>query len=140
MKALFGKHRKLRNIVLTKKFHLRYYGLWFLISMIMVSLLALSIYLVFEEHWKSVLYQFPTMQMEYYMRHSRFIYTLVLISCLLALALTCLGIFTTHRIAGPLIKLQKSFEEVKSGNFDYRIRFREEDELLELEVTFNEMM
>ena len=138
--GLFGTKRKLKNVILTRKFHMRYYGLWFLISIIMVSFLAFSFYLVFEEQWKNILYLAPDMKLEYWLKHSRFVDTLVLISSLLAMALTCLGIFTTHRIAGPLVKLQRAFEEVKKGNLSYRIKFRKQDSLIELELTFNEMM
>jgi hypothetical protein len=60
---------------------------------------------------------------------------------LIVLAALGLAIFTTNRVAGPMICLRRAFEEVKGGNLDYRIRFRRDDKhLLEVETAFNEMM
>jgi len=42
----------------------------------------------------------------------------------LALAAIGLAIFTTNRVAGPLILLKRAFEAVKEGDLEHRIKFR----------------
>ncbi len=59
----------------------------------------------------------------------------------LALAVTALAIFTTNRVAGPLVLLRRAFEDVERGNMDHSLHFRRADKhLKELETAFNEMM
>lgn len=60
---------------------------------------------------------------------------------ILALAATGLAIFTTTRVAGPLILLRRAFEDVQRGDMDRRLNFRRTDRhLREVETAFNEMM
>ena len=60
---------------------------------------------------------------------------------MIALAAVGLAIFTTNRVAGPLVCLKRSFEAVERGDMDRRLRFRRNDKhLRELETAFNEMM
>ena len=60
---------------------------------------------------------------------------------LIVLAAVGLGIFTTNRVAGPMVALRRAFEEVEGGNLDHRLRFRQDDKhLIELEAAFNDMM
>jgi nitrogen fixation/metabolism regulation signal transduction histidine kinase len=57
------------------------------------------------------------------------------------LALFGLAVFTTHRLAGPLIALRRAMDEVKAGNLDKGLQFRRSDpHLHELETSFNEML
>lgn len=59
----------------------------------------------------------------------------------IALAGALLAVFTTARLAGPLVRLRHTFERVKDGDMDQRISFRQRDShLRELERAFNEMM
>ena len=59
----------------------------------------------------------------------------------LALAAVGLAVFTTNRVAGPLVLMKRGFEAVKEGDMDHRLKFRHSDRhLRDLEVAFNEMM
>ena len=52
-----------------------------------------------------------------------------------------IAIFTTTRVAGPMVYLKRVFEAVKDGDMDRRLSFRRSDgHLRELEAAFNEMM
>jgi len=51
-----------------------------------------------------------------------------------------LFILTTHLIAGPLYRFEKSFEMLKEGDLTYRINLRKGDELKDLAEMFNDMM
>ena len=60
---------------------------------------------------------------------------------LIALAAVGLAVFTTARVAGPLVRLSRAFDDVKGGDMDRRIGFRRNDKhLREVERCFNEMM
>ena len=59
----------------------------------------------------------------------------------IALAAIGLAIFTTNRVAGPLVYMARVFEDVEGGNMDRRLRFRRADKHLQaLETAFNGMM
>ena len=60
---------------------------------------------------------------------------------LIALAGIGLAIFTTARVAGPMVQLQRAFNDVEGGDMDRRLEFRRTDKhLRELEGAFNGMM
>ena len=50
-----------------------------------------------------------------------------------------LGILLTHRMVGPLSRVQKALEEITHGNFDVHVQLREGDVLLDLGNTINRM-
>jgi methyl-accepting chemotaxis protein len=52
-----------------------------------------------------------------------------------------LGVFLSHRIAGPLYKLDQYMREAaKTGNLKPMLRFRSGDHFLELAESYNEMV
>lgn len=54
------------------------------------------------------------------------------------LALTFVGaVLYSHRIAGPLYRLEKTVELFMSGDFTQRVRLRKADELKEIETVLN---
>lgn len=60
---------------------------------------------------------------------------------LLVLAAVGLAIFTTNRVAGPMISIRRAIEDVARGDMERRLQFRRSDKhLRELEAAFNEMM
>ena len=60
---------------------------------------------------------------------------------IIALAAVGLGIFTTTRVAGPMVYLTRAFMDVERGNMDCRVRFRDCDTHLRgVETAFNAMM
>ena len=55
--------------------------------------------------------------------------------------MVALAVFTTNRVAGPMVGLRRAFEDVKRGDMDRRLRFRQNDgHLRVLEAAFDEMM
>ncbi len=50
------------------------------------------------------------------------------------------SLFISHRIAGPLYKLQKHFSELGKGNFDQELHFRKKDYFTELANDYNDMV
>jgi len=51
-----------------------------------------------------------------------------------------LGIFLSHRIAGPLFRLKRYMTFVRNGNYSHEIKFRKGDQLHDMADSFNEMV
>ena len=58
---------------------------------------------------------------------------------LTALGVTLLGVFYSHRIAGPLFKVKLYAKELREGRFDKRIKFRKRDVIHKLADLLNKM-
>ncbi|MBM4079386.1 MAG: HAMP domain-containing protein [Planctomycetes bacterium] len=68
--------------------------------------------------------------------------TMTVVVTLLALNLifvAALGIFVSHRIAGPLHKLKQHMAMIAQGDFSARIKFRKSDVLPDVADAFNAM-
>ncbi len=64
------------------------------------------------------------------------------VSALLVLGSLVIGglsLFASHRIAGPIFRLNKSLKNLASGHFDERITFRKQDYFHEVAENFNHM-
>ena len=55
-----------------------------------------------------------------------------------AIALVVCGILTSHKIAGPLVKLKGFLKQVAEGDFSQQIAFRRKDQLDEFADVLNE--
>ncbi|MFQ5901061.1 MAG: HAMP domain-containing protein [Thermodesulfobacteriota bacterium] len=64
------------------------------------------------------------------------IFIQIVILCLITIFLT---LYTSHKVAGPVYRLERSFKEVEEGNLAINIHFRTDDQMKELERAFNEM-
>ncbi len=51
-----------------------------------------------------------------------------------------IGIFLSHRVAGPLFRLKKHMSFVRNGNYSHEIKFRKKDQLHDMADSFNEMV
>ncbi len=51
-----------------------------------------------------------------------------------------ISIFMSHRIAGPIYKLSKTLRELKNGNIDQELHFRDKDHFRDLAIEYNEML
>jgi len=51
-----------------------------------------------------------------------------------------ISLFVSHRIAGPLYKMQQFFHKVRGGKFGDHLKFRKSDHFKELADDYNEMM
>lgn len=114
------------------RFTLRYVpkftGLWLVVCVLTVVVFALTSYLGLVNSLGEA-------------GQSRLLLVLTLQTVCVILGMVALAIFTTHRLAGPLIALQRAFEEVKRGNLDRPLRFRNTDShMANLETGFNEML
>lgn len=124
------QRRSLKNIVLTKKYHLPYMG-----TSVFMSL--------------SLLFTLYGMLMYRFLELSRDgadlpVHYLVLVSSVVTLfiaaGIVAVNVLAAHRIAGVHIKMLKTFKTIQEGDFSARLHFRKEDKLKEVEEAFNSMM
>ena len=136
--ARFHSQRKLSNVKLTRQFHYRHMGLWIVLTICLVLMFNLTFNLFVEERWSQLA---GTDAGDVYaaVRHSLWL-TQGIEMLLFCMAIVILAKLTSHRIAGPLIRFKMAFNEVRSGNLSYRLKFRKTDRLTEWEDAFNAMM
>lgn len=70
----------------------------------------------------------------------RIVLLLSSVSILFLLLVSVLGIFLSHKIAGPMYKFKKTFIAIKNGSLDERIYLRPKDQFKDVAFEFNEMM
>ena len=106
----------------------RFAGLWLLVCVLTLVVFAVTSYLgLFNSLGEA--------------GRSRLLLVLTLQTLAVILGMVALAIFTTHRLAGPLIGLLRAFEDVKAGDLNRELRFRHTDRhLAEVEKAFNEML
>jgi len=56
------------------------------------------------------------------------------------LATVIITLFISHRIAGPIYRLEKDIAEINNGNLKVQIQLRQKDELQELAKSLNQMV
>lgn len=102
-------------------------GLWVLVTLAAVAVAAISSYLVIDAARASDDTSVGGM--------------LLLQTVLIAIAVVGLGVFTTHRLAGPWIAVRRALDQVREGDLDTELRIRSRDaHLREVERSFNEMV
>ncbi|MBL8033714.1 MAG: methyl-accepting chemotaxis protein [Leptospiraceae bacterium] len=66
--------------------------------------------------------------------------TLVALAVVMALSLTILFLLFSHRIAGPVLRIERTLEEILHGDLTHRISLRHGDELKETADHLNTML
>jgi nitrogen fixation/metabolism regulation signal transduction histidine kinase len=116
------------GVRLTLPYVLRFSGLWLLVTILAVLVFALTSYLSLSDRLSDA-------------GRSRLLLVLGLQTLFVVVAVFALAIFTTHRLAGPLIAIRRAMEEVRDGKLDRTLRFRRSDpQFTEVEAAFNEMV
>lgn len=112
----------------TLPYVLRFSGVWILVTTAVVAVFAVTCYLVMFDRLSDGSRQ-------------DLVVVLAIQTALTVAAVVLLAVFSTHRLAGPLIGIRRAMEDVKAGNLDRQLRFRRTDpHLEEIETAFNEMM
>jgi HAMP domain-containing protein len=133
--------RKLTNVKLTRRYHFRYLGLWVLLSASTMAAFHAVFYLWIQERTRNTLaVASELLGMEPTTMQWPAVAALVVGWGFFLVALIGLAMFTSHRIAGPYLRLRGAFRSVASGDFNYHLRFRGYDRLEEVADGFNEMM
>lgn len=133
--------RKLTNVRFTRPFRARYAGVWLAVSLLFLVASAVFSYLLFVSNWDGLVAADPHLAAARAASEHRFVTLLAVETALLAGGLVALAVFTTHRIAGPLVGLRNTCEAIRGGDFSRRIQFRRRNpELDALADSFNGMM
>ena len=111
----------------TLPYMFRFSGLWLLVTTLAMVLFGVACYFVAS----------PGLTEE---SRSHLAIVLALQTVFVIAAVFALAVFTTHRLAGPYVALQRALNEIGKGNLDQPLRFRGTDiHLRELEASFNAM-
>lgn len=135
-----NEKRKLRNVVLTKTFQMRYLGLWFLLNFIFISLVCALLFILNETQWQELIRRDILLVPAYEAARGRAKLFLIGVAGIANMAVVIMAILTTHRLAGPFLALKKVCQDIQQGNRDARLKFRSEDGLADLESSFNSML
>lgn len=136
-----GRHqRKLSNVRLTRKFHMRHMGLWMLFTICLVLTLNLFFHLFIQERWNALGLLDASVAATYLPLRRSLMTAQVIETILFCAAIVMLGKLTSHRIAGAFIRLQIACEAVAQGDLDHTLGFRSYDNLDDLAAAFNTMM
>lgn len=112
----------------TLPYFVRFSGMWVLVTSLVAVVFGVTSYLA----------MFDQLSEE---ASRRLLIVLSIQTVLVVLAVILLAVFSTHRLAGPLIGLKRAMEDVKAGNLDRQLRFRRSDPHLdEISNAFNEMV
>lgn len=125
-----GQRRSIKNVTLTKGYHLLYMGPQAFITLLILGLIyAILIYRILSlaQEGRDIPY-IPLAA-----GSTLAITAAALLSCGAA-------VFAAHRMAGVHIKLTQVFDSIAEGRFDTRLRFRKTDHLEDVEIAFNKMM
>ena len=136
MSAKPGFRRK--QYIIKKGLQFRYIGLVFGLALIASLVTGWT---VFATGWhflgEKLASVYPQGRLVYIFRATNFalIRNLLLVSPLVFI----LALLFSHRIAGPVYRIEKTLEEIAKGNLGLKIRLREGDELVDLADMINGM-
>lgn len=73
----------------------------------------------------------------YYFRDNVYVFILAIVSALL---ISWRILILSHRLAGPIYRLERDLEDIAKGNFSIRIKFRKKDELKSIAEGINKIL
>jgi nitrogen fixation/metabolism regulation signal transduction histidine kinase len=116
------------GVRLTLPYVVRFSGLWLVVTILAVLVFALTSYLSLADRLTDA-------------GRNRLLLVLGVQTLFVVLAVVALAIFTTHRLAGPLIAIRRACDDVREGRLDRNLRFRRSDpQFSEVEAAFNDMV
>ena len=140
MTARDRKSRKLSSIRLTRKFHLRYMGLWIALTILLCILVTYICYRMVELPAADVYSMEPAALTEYINSRTVFLVGMLVEVIVVSALIVLLASLTAHRVAGPYIRLIAVCEALRDGDLDQRLKFRRYDNLETVETAFNAML
>ncbi len=129
---------KRRNFLVDKKFQFRFLGSVIILTIFIMLLSAVITYYILYEQMQKFLTTIPV----------DVLYSVASVICLTSLSVLLillplvilLGIFMSHKIAGPIMRMEKLLEDVGDGNLNIHIKLRKGDELISLANAINRMV
>ena len=131
---------KRKIFIVNKKYQFRY--LFIIISTMLISVASVY-FTTFYVIWNKVIDEFFFVPEASKKLAEIFVQTsqlLVIPIILLAVIFTAIGIILSHKVAGPIFRVERVAQELSKGNLDIKVKFRKGDELHELADSLNEMI
>ncbi|HWR57575.1 MAG TPA: methyl-accepting chemotaxis protein [Thermodesulfovibrionales bacterium] len=130
-----------RNYFISKEFQGRFV-LRFFLAILAGAVVFTLIFSIFSAHTITVTYEDSILKVDRTPKALaiEIVRTYGVYIVLLGLGISLVSLFLSHRIAGPLYRLERSVEELTKGNLSFNITLRRKDELKELAASLNEMI
>ncbi|MBF0297512.1 MAG: HAMP domain-containing protein [Oligoflexia bacterium] len=135
--------RYLKNLIINPKFQFKYL-LWVNLGGIILTILYTIVFYVYIRENYQLLVEMVDMtdaaRNLLYSELNKIIFYLIACAFFFLIVITIWGVFISHKVAGPLYKLKKVINEIKNGDVNQRVYFRENDEFKDVATAFNEML
>lgn len=130
---------KRRNVFIKKEFQTNF-AFRFLVLIVIESVLAVGLFLYLSKGTVITGFYGSELVIE---RTGEYFLPWLLLANLVVIGLTAAAgfavmLFSSHKIAGPLYRFEKSLETVSKGDLTYRFNLREGDQISELAESLNE--
>ncbi len=134
------QQRSLKNLKMTRRYRFQFLGAWMVVLTVLIVMLNVSIYINYSLMWEST----PNLGADFITRlaHHKWFAgaSMLILSAILLGTMTSLALFSGHRIGGPYIALKRTMNEIRDGNYDARLHFREYDRMDDVQDLFNQTM
>lgn len=137
------RNRKIRNLLINPSYQLKYTFFITFTGICLVTLLAFISYSYLRENYQTLIELSPMTDEA----RAQLIKELHDIAFYLGSASTTflalvaiMGLWMSHRVAGPMYHFQRVFDEISQGNRKARVKLRPNDEFHDVAKVFNEMM
>ena len=75
-----------------------------------------------------------------FLYYSRFNPVALVVCIVVVIVLSWRALILSHRLAGPVYRLEKDLQDIAKGNFSIRIKFRKKDELKSIAEGINRIL
>lgn len=129
--------RKRRQLIVDKKFQMRYVGtvFWFTVGMIIIggifSFLTISLFFIKNGLQSNI--------NEYILLVKALLVTLGIQVLFTAVIVYWEGLYLTHKMVGPMVRIKKALEDIGQGDFAVRVNLRRADEFQDVALWINKM-
>ena len=131
---------KRRQYIVDKPFQFKY--LFYILAMMVCTVIIVS-FTVFFISWEKIIKEFFYVPDAAKKLSDIFVSTsqiLIIPVLILIVVFSIIAILFSHKIAGPIYRVEKIAEELKKGNLNINVRFRKGDELQHLAEALNNMI
>ena len=140
-KAVFKNKRRIRNYFIKKGLQTRFIFKFCLLLILACVIMSVLVYLLSE---KTTTTSFEDLRLTVKSTSDFILPTLILASLIaiifVSLATVIVFLFISHRIAGPLYRLEKTLAEAGNGDLSLHVHLRKDDELKTLAAGINNMI
>ena len=132
------KHQRRTKYFIHKRFQLQYLGLFLVLSIFIMVMASATVYIstydVLKEKLESV---YPQSELRPIIRQTNWVLfrNLILLIPIIAVG----SVYLSHKIAGPLYRIEKSIEQIAKGDLDLKVKLRQGDEFKEIAHALNHM-